>query len=308
MKLWIDTDAGVDDATAILICLDALHVEIVGISCVGGNASLSNVIKNVNRTCKVYGGKSLDIPIYAGCSRALIQPPMEIPEIHGHDGLGDIKDEDFGINGPHTTKEEHAISALLKAAMDYDDLCILALGPLTNIAVALRMNPLAMQRIKTMFIMGAAEDGNGNTSPYAEFNWRCDPEAAHIVLTSYPQSRIVLSSWTLTVFHQIRQEEGKKIFDINNTLLGRFVLDTWKAILSFTKDIWYMADPIAGFIACYYQLNGVIKEERLNLSVVLEGERIGMSLAEPSENGVHVVKMIDFEMYKTILRKMMSKH
>lgn len=99
MKLWIDTDSGVDDATAILFALNAPNVEIAGISCVGGNVQLDNVIKNVNRTLLVFGKKPVqEIPIFAGCSRALVNPPMVIPEIHGNDGLGDIKNSDFQIN------------------------------------------------------------------------------------------------------------------------------------------------------------------------------------------------------------------
>lgn len=115
-KLWIDTDSGVDDSTAILFALDAPNVDVLGISCVGGNVQLENVIKNVNRTLLVFGKKPVDeVPIFAGCSRALVNPPMIIPEIHGKDGLGDIKNSDFQINEADfkIDRSKHAVQALI---------------------------------------------------------------------------------------------------------------------------------------------------------------------------------------------------
>jgi len=145
-KLWIDTDCGIDDSLAILICLNCQEYEIVGISCVGGNATLEQVIHNVNRTLNVWGHGSEKIPIYAGCSRAIIEEPMTIPDIHGKDGLGDINDSDFGINVPDRLEKENAINAIIDACEKYEDLYMLTLAPLTNIALALRMNIKAMSK------------------------------------------------------------------------------------------------------------------------------------------------------------------
>lgn len=300
MKIWIDTDAGVDDATAILICLNCPDVEIIGISCVDGNASLQNVIRNVNRTLKVWG--KTDIPIYAGCSKALIQPSMEIPEIHGKDGLGDIDDKSYGIDTPIMLEKEHAVNALIDACNKYEDLNVLCLAPLTNIACALRMNQEAFLKIKHLYIMGGAEDGVGNTSPYAEFNWRADPEAAHIVLESFPQVRTTIISWTLTVTCSWQP----KTFDVcylEGTEIRRFVKETWNATLTFCKGIFYPADPLAAFVACYGD-KAVTKSERLRLSIVLHGEKIGMSPAVPDENGCLVIKGCDREFFLDVLRKL----
>lgn len=183
MKLWIDTDSGVDDATAILFALNAPNVEIAGISCVGGNVQLDNVIKNVNRTLLVFGKKPVqEIPIFAGCSRALVNPPMVIPEIHGNDGLGDIKNSDFQINEADfkLDKSKHAVNALIDCVSQHqyskendDRITLLCIAPLTNIAIALRMAEKEMiNGIKEIIIMGGCEEGSGNTSKYAEFNFR----------------------------------------------------------------------------------------------------------------------------------------
>ena len=304
MKLWIDTDAGVDDSTAILMCLDAKNVEIVGISCVGGNANLDNVVRNVNRTLKVYQNET--IPIYAGCRRALIQPPMVIPEIHGKDGLGDIDDHFFGIDTPHRLEKEHGVDALIRAADTVEDLSVLCLGPLTNLACAFRMSPEKMLKIKHLYIMGGAEDGEGNTSPYAEFNWRCDPEAAEIVLSTFPQPQTTIISWTLTRTHEIGPGKTGELAGQEGTVLEKFVNYTWKAILDFTGDKLLMADPLAAFVACYHDQNAIVKAEKLKLSIVLHGEKVGLSEAVPAEDGCIVVKEVDFELYKKVWIQMMK--
>lgn len=308
MKLWIDTDAGVDDSTAILIALSAPDVEIVGISCVGGNAHLENVIRNVNRTLNVWGSGG-KIPIYAGCDCALIQPLMVIPEIHGKDGLGDIDDKDFGIEGmPIHTEKEHAVNALIAAAEKYkDELTLMTLGPLTTVAIAFRMNRAAMCGIKEVIVMGGAEDGVGNTNPYAEFNIRCDPEAAEIVFKTFPQNRTIMASWTLTQKYNVTGENFEVIGNKGDTTMGRWVRDTWKAITTFTGGNMLMADPLASFICCHRE-KAVVEAQRLKIDIVLHGEKIGMTEATPDENGVLVVTAIDFEFYKQTLLTMMNNH
>lgn len=302
MKLWIDTDAGVDDATAILIALNTPGVEIVGISCVGGNAHLENVIRNVNRTLKVYGNES--IPIYGGCTRALIQELMVIPEIHGHDGLGDIDDSKFGTNTPQRLESEHAVTALIKAADSVEGLHLLALAPLTNIAIAFRMNPVAMNKIEKIIIMGGAEDGKGNTSEWAEFNFRCDPESAKIVFDTYPAHKTVMASWTLTVHHELRGEEKDDIAGREGTLIEKFLHDTWKAVLDFTQGVLMLSDPLAGYVACYPE--GIVKSERMKVNVVIHGEKLGMTECTPDPNGVLVVKDINMDHFKQIMHDLMK--
>ena len=324
MKLWIDTDAGVDDATAILLALNAPDTEIVGISCVGGNAHLQNVIKNVNRTLLVFGKKpGSDISVYSGCQCALVHPPMVIPEIHGHDGLGDIKNSDFQINENDfkCNENRHAVNALIEYVSNCqflenpkidDRIVLLTLGPLTNIAIALRLAQEKMLNgIKKIVVMGGAEDGIGNTSPYAEFNFRCDPEAAQIVFSTFPQERIVLASWTLTQAFSFHTQEDLELYQSNKTKtkIGEFIKQTWQPIINFTHGNMLMADPLASFITCYPQY--VIESEKLRINIVLSGEKVGMSEAikdEKGEGATTVVKKIDFDKYKEIFIKLMEHH
>ena len=307
MKLFIDTDAGVDDSTAILLALNAPNVEIVGISCVGGNAHLENVINNVNRTLHVYGVGG-QIPIYGGCRRAILEPNMVIPEIHGHDGLGDIKNSDFGLDGkPDRLDPEHGVNAMIAAAEKYGpELVLLTLGPLTNVALAFRMNEAAMMRIGRIVVMGGAEDGCGNTSPYAEFNIRCDPDAAQIVFQTYPQAQMWMASWTLTKKYNFTGAEKDELANRGDTVLGRWVRDTWKAVLDFTKGDLLMADPLAAFVCCYE--GAVTEEKKMRINVVRTGEKIGMTEAVEDDQGVRVATAIDVGGYKKAMQDMMNHH
>lgn len=315
MKLWIDTDTGIDDSTAILIALAAPNVEIVGISCVGGNAHLENVVKNVNRTLLVFGKRpGVDIPIFAGCSKALIQPHMVIPEIHGNDGLGDINNSDFDIHEEHYDyiKNKHAVNALIEYVTLHpnDELVLLTLGPLTNIALAMRMGEQELMKgISKIVVMGGAEDGNGNTSEYAEFNIRCDPEAAQIVFSTFPQDRIVMSSWTLTQKFSFKTKEDLDKYQGNttNTILGKWIHDTWQYVLDFTHGDMLMADPLASFVTCYPQY--ITEVEKSTISIVLSGEKIGLTELVPNTNNLGtttIVKSIDFDKYKEVLMNLMK--
>jgi purine nucleosidase len=303
MKLWIDTDAGSDDATAILIALDAPGVEIVGISCLTGNTFLPNVVRNVNCTLNIWGNSG-HIPIYAGCDHAIICSPMPAPEVHGDDGLGNFDDAAYGIAEiPLRVEQEHAVNALISAAQKYGrELVLLTIGPLTNLALAVRMNPTAMTNIGKLVIMGGSETGVGNTTRWAEYNFRLDPEAAHIVLESFPPKIVYLSSWQLTLNYLLPGE----LIGSGPNVIARFLRDVWKVCLEFTKGDLLLADPIAAFVTCYPDR---VRSKQMKLSIVRHGEKIGASEAEDvSEGGINVVTTIDVDFFKEIFARLAAHH
>lgn len=304
MKIWIDTDAGVDDSTAILIALAAPNVEIVGISCVGGNTNLDHVIANVNRTLNVFGG-SENIPILGGCRTALLHAPLHIPDIHGSDGLGDIDDAAFGISGiPHRLDSNHAVNGIIEAGKQ-GDVVLLALAPLTNIALAMKMAPQAVLGFEKMIIMGGAENEVGNVTKTAEFNFICDPEAAAIVFREYPQERIVMSSWPLCDKYAIEGEDLERICGVQDKVLGRWMRETWKPIIALDGKSMRMPDPITAFICCYGE-KAVVEAPKMHVNIVVTGEREGTSEVKDDEKGTAVVTKIDFEFYKKVLMDMMA--
>ena len=302
-KLWIDTDAGVDDSTAILLCLACPSVEVVGISCVGGNASLENVFRNVKRTINAFGNGKENIPVYCGESHALKEPPMHIPEIHGKDGLGDISSDEFSIPDQYEVPEKHAVDALIDAVSSYTDLEVLCLGPLTNIAKAISKSDLSS--VKHWFIMGGAEDCVGNTSQWAEFNFAADPEAAHIVFNTIDQRKITVATWTLSAKHMISSEEELHfVIGRTDTYLQRWLNKTWKSIYTFLKDKIVMADPIAAFVTLYPE--HITSSIKAKMDIVLNGEKRGMSPVVESPDGCTIPKSIDHKKYLEALDALMS--
>ena len=306
-KLWIDTDCGIDDSTAILLCLASEEFEVIGISCIGGNTLIKNVLHNVCRTLKVWGHGAEKIPVYAGANVPLVEPSHPASHVHGKDGLSDFDDSHYHFDPIDNIQKESGINALIKAAQTIPGLHLLTLGPLTNLAIALRLNPNAIKKIYRLCIMGGAEDGKGNATKYSEFNIYADPEAAKIVFSSFPQKKIILSSWTVTLKNRLKVEDAKFLTLREETIMYHWMKDIWAQMHRFNpKGDLTTADPIAAFIFC---IPHAIKEScRMKIDVILSGERRAETTAHEDPNGVLVVKDIDYPLYIQKLNEMCSDH
>ena len=302
-NLWIDTDCGVDDSMAILIALNCPNVNVIGISCVGGNVSLENVERNVMRTLTVYG--KTNIPVYRGCEGGMLAEPNHIPEIHGKYGLGEVDFDSYGVEMNMKVEKENAVFALIDTLMKKDDVELLTLGPLTNIAHAIHIEPKIIQRIKSVVIMGGAEDLNGNTTKYAEFNFKSDPESAAIVFKYIPANKITMVSWTLTCKYIIKDDLLKELFCSNGTVMERWLNDTWKPAIRFNVDKALTADPLAALVACYGD-KAIKAVVRAKIDIVLSGEKVAASVPTPDEDGVHIIDAIDFDFYIKVLRDLLK--
>ncbi|KAM9766482.1 inosine-uridine preferring nucleoside hydrolase-like [Menidia menidia] len=181
-KLIIDVDTGVDDAQSIMVALAAPDVEILGITCCHGNTSLENVLKNTLRVLKVCN--RLDIPVYKGCPKPLLAGKQNAGDYHGKDGLGDVPDPD--APGLDLLQEKRAVQAMLKIVKENaGEVTLVATAPLTNLAVAVQLDPSFPKKLKGLYIMGGNTESRGNTTPCGEFNFVADPEAACIVLERF---------------------------------------------------------------------------------------------------------------------------
>jgi purine nucleosidase len=180
-KIIIDTDPGIDDAVAILLALAAPdELEVLGIVAVAGNLPLPMTERNARQTCELAGRP--DIAMYAGCARPLLRPPATAAGIHG-DALGErlgLPEPTMRLQPPHGV--DLIIDTLRAAEPGGVSLC--ALGPLTDIAMALVKAPDIAARIGELVVMGGAGCEIGNVTPAAEFNIHVDPHAAAIVLDS----------------------------------------------------------------------------------------------------------------------------
>lgn len=177
----IDTDPGIDDAVAILLALASPEeLEVLGIVAVAGNLPLAQTERNARRVCELAGRP--EIPVYAGCARPMLRPLASAAAIHGDDlgaRLG-LPEPAMPLRAPHGV--DFIVDTLRAAEPSVVTLC--ALGPLTDIAVALVKAPDIAVRIAEIVIMGGAGFEIGNVTPAAEFNMHVDPHAAEIVLGS----------------------------------------------------------------------------------------------------------------------------
>ncbi|XP_055943077.1 nucleoside hydrolase-like isoform X1 [Argiope bruennichi] len=181
-KVIVDTDCGVDDAMALMLALSSKRARVVAITCVFGNTPLDNVCNNVKRVLVVCDKKEVKIPIYRGSGCALIPKVIRKDSAyHGGDGLGTFAHE-FST-GDLPESDVPAPMALIQLTKEQPgEITLIAIGPLTNLALAHRIDPQFTKRLKSLVVMGGNYKGLGNVTETAEFNFHSDPEAAHIVL------------------------------------------------------------------------------------------------------------------------------
>lgn len=198
LPLLIDTDPGVDDALAILMA--HAHTDVAALTVAAGNVGLKHTVRNARTLVDLVGAAT---PVYAGCPSPLVRAPEEDAAfVHGEDGFGDI-----GFPEPvHAAEAEHAALALIRLTKERPaELTLVALGPLTNLALAVRLDPSFPARVKRLVIMGGAVTGHGNTGKIpAEFNIGFDPEAAHVVFEAFEMFDLV--DWEATVRHAFPDE------------------------------------------------------------------------------------------------------
>lgn len=183
-RLLIDTDCGTDDACAILLAVRAAQKEtdlrIEAITTCNGNVPLAKVRPNVLRVLKLCD--ATEIPVFEGVGRPLVEPYKERRvHLHGNDGFGGISD--LYPAAEIQVPEEHAANAMVRLAREFkDELSVVALGPLTNVALAQKLDPKFFSNIKELFVLGGSIVGSGKEPPGPGFNFTCDPEAVSIVV------------------------------------------------------------------------------------------------------------------------------
>jgi len=174
-KIILDCDPGHDDAIAILLAARHPETDLLAITTVAGNQSLEKTTRNALKVCSLANIR--DVPVARGMDRPLVRPARFAPEIHGESGMDgpDIPEPDI------EPVPQHAVDLIVEKLMNSDgDITLVATGPLSNIATAIRREPAILPKIKAISLMGGAI-GVGNRMPAAEFNIWADPEAAAIV-------------------------------------------------------------------------------------------------------------------------------
>jgi purine nucleosidase len=178
-RILIDTDPGIDDSLAILLALASPEIQLEGLTTVHGNCSLEQ--GTINALSVLELANAAHVPVAKGCELPLVQPSLLAPETHGNSGLGYAQLPEPGSK----PIVQHGCDFLIeKILSNPGEITLVAIGPLTNIALAIRQEPRIAQAVKEVFVMGGALRHEGNTTPLAEFNTYVDPHAAHIVYHS----------------------------------------------------------------------------------------------------------------------------
>ncbi len=273
----IDTDGGVDDAMAIILAVRSPEVDLRAITTVAGNTNVEQATRNVFTVLEIADATVPEVAI--GAARPIIGPTLDAGTVHGNDGLGGL-DRFMNADGsprypaPESEASDRtAVEVLLDAARTYGrELTLISIGPLTNIALAVREDPQAMSSIGSMVTMGGATSVPGNVSPTAEFNIWADPEGAAIALDSMPHTTLV----GLDVTHQVplfRDFVAQRHAD-QPTKVTLFVRDCTEFYINFYRDnegpdCCYLHDPLAMAVAIDPTL---VTCEALKVDVETRGE------------------------------------
>ena len=255
-KIIIDCDPGHDDAIAIMMAATNPKLDLLGITIVAGNQTLEKTRQNGLNVCQAL---NINVPVYAGMSLPMVREQVVAANVHGESGL------DGSVFGPLKIKaeEKHAITYIIETLMASDgDITLVPTGPLSNIAMAMRIEPRIIPNILEIVLMGGAY-AIGNFTPSAEFNFFADPEAAHVVFKS--GAPIVMMGLDLTNQTVCTEDIIERMEAIGNNAsalfcdIMRFVLKTQK--IEFDLDggplhdatcIAYLIDPSAFVLKSMY--------------------------------------------------------
>lgn len=267
IRLVIDTDPGVDDAHALMAALGHPNAHVDALTTVSGNVPLARTTANA---CAIADAMNADVPIHAGCARPLIALPNRATEFHGEDGLGDS-------NLPPSKRrveDEHAVNALIRLGNEAPgERTLVAIGPLTNIALATRLDPDLPQKYARLVVMGGAIRGMGNATPAAEFNIYADPEAAAIVFKAW--SGLTLVSWETTMAHPFAPPQAEALLNLETPRADFFrrVSQTTLAFVERFLGQRILLEPDLLAVAVALEPDIVRKTETHHVDVELAGAK-----------------------------------
>lgn len=275
-RLLLDCDPGHDDALAILLA--AKHSDLLGVTTVSGNAPLAATTHNALLTLQIAGS---EVPVHAGTARPLVAEARHAPDIHGESGLG----------GPvlpvltQTAAGHDAVRFIIDTVRNEDNVWIVAVGPLTNVALALREAPDIAGRLAGISVMGGSA-GFGNRTATAEFNIWADPEAAQMVFSS--GVKLIMCGLNLTHQFMLYEADVARIRVLDNPV-ATFAAELLSFYARAYADVFSgraegpLHDPCAVLAVTHPEL---LKTEPRHVEVELRGEHTrGMTVVD--ERGVH---------------------
>jgi len=301
-RIWIDTDTASDDAVAIAMALKYPNTEVIGMSVVIGNVPLEMGVQNALYTAELCGKR---IPVHAGAALPLVRPFATGQHAHGADGMGDIG---LPLKGRKATSSNAVFEMIEAFRNEPGELELVALGPLTNLALAIRIEPQFARWVKRCVIMGGTGVLPGNATPLSEFNWWIDPEAVHIVLES--GMKVEMVGWDVSLADAVIDTElATELRQLGR--IGQFSIDIQQALRTFITKVtgrtgFDWPDPIAMAVALAPDIVSSEAHRRVEVSIGLGHERgqaivdhLGNTKREPN---CRVVYRVDRERFIEMLR------
>ncbi len=293
-KLIIDTDCGIDDAVAILMAHYHAGAEIAGITTVQGNVAREHVTRNVCDLLSYLGADA--VPVYEGASRPLVQEPVSASEIHGPKGLGSV-----ALPSSAKLAEPLPAPAGIAALLElHPGATIVALGPLTNIALTINLYPQVIEHIGSLVVMGGAL-GDGNVTKFAEFNAFADPEAAHVVLSA--GLPVTLVPWDACISMRMSPDELRSVVG-EEPGKGALVIELQQWIFSYMEQRFgvaftALADPLA--MACALEAGIIERSHNGGLRMELSDTAMrGATVPWPGD-GIKIVDAVDRQRFSAQL-------
>jgi inosine-uridine nucleoside N-ribohydrolase len=272
-KVIIDTDPGVDDALAIVFAFQSEHLEVLGLTTIFGNVDTHLATLNALRLLEIM---EKDVPVAEGASHPIYMKKLPPPaDVHGKDGLGEI---DLPLPKAEPIKGS-AAEFIVQTVMDNPgEVTLIVLGPMTNIALALALEPKLAENVKQVVAMGGVLQVMGNVSPVASANILGDPHAADIVMGTDWNMTLVTADITRQVL--VTDDWWDSVIKKGGSSV-EFLFDTSRFYRSFYQSVGYSNGyPNHDSTAVAYLLNpGLFKTDERAVRVVTDGMTIGHVVA-----------------------------
>ena len=296
MRLIIDTDPGVDDAIAILLALAAPHVEVVGLTTVGGNVPRARATRNALALLRAAGRD--DIPVAAGAARPRSGRYTPSVAFHGPGGLS--------VRLPNSAR-----SAVSEAAVDFlareissgtGEVSVVALGPLTNLSRLQDRHPGVLEEAHRVVVMGGAVETRGNVTPRAEFNFHSDPLAAAQVLGS----GLTIELADLAACRQVGISREQVESLTAETELGALALSVLKGWFRHdqARQRFEFYDPLAVALALDPAV-ATVREVDLSVDTT-PGEHLGASLISGEPGPISLALNVDNRRFFALLAELLN--
>ena len=284
-RFLIDTDTASDDAVALVMALRHADVNVEAITVVSGNVGLDQAVQNALYTVELCGA---DVPVYAGAASPMMRSLETAQYVHGEDGMGDAGYPLSGRTPAVGRGAEVIVETILSAP---GEITLVALGPLTNVAIAVMLAPEIVDAVDRVVVMGGTGvHGPGNVSAMAEYNFWADPEAAAVVTRAgFP---IEFVGWDISIASAVVDAARHEAIRAIGTPLSKFAVDISQVVRRFAMENGLAGDDLPDPIAMAHAIDpSVATTKRLHVDVmvgdgpergVLEVDQLGFGGGEPN--------------------------